>query len=1427
MSIASGYSIQRNDIIDVPHRSQVETHNALSGSNTYFLRSRPDVSDKDWEWDIRIGETRFYLNRGLGNNSMVSGVTATDAELYKDKVYVEGSTSAGQGSIRYDSALGEFGGIVFAEEVRPISGEIIEIKYIEHVTHFTGSDGGLLFQLAHDLTVHPFEFPEIFNLNLSRDVTFDTDADGTPGNEITSDFTTSEILNEIDTGTGNLTAYQQVLPVQYNRDYSEDGTPADQLVAGKLWKVVREHKVVTELNLGSGGATPFASIDPSDSNTWPSIIGDFPLTISDLGSGEFRVSLNGRVLPSEDWIATSNNVSRSTLFKFKRTEVMPWVSDLSQCVFTISYHWGKTIDVPYGALVGPGGLGPQQETLSGGANDYSWPKNNTVDTDYWAYSKATTSDGQPTGTAVNGFVAFFYDQTTDTPNIADAITASGQKDELATTEEGTSWMLTFQENDNFQRPFDLIYPTPVSNDKEDVKDALRRITNGFLVESNKGVDLLSDTNLSFASSLSPSAVRKPQKWRMRFEWNDDERYLKVNVATSYQLKDDFTISQPQGRDGIKNPVYREPGELCDVYSSPMIGRGAILQMSKAKSQWFRKTQIEDSLSTSYPMSYRLTVTNHGLGLFLFDHASVDQDDDYAWLVVQRHVDQTTGQPEFAEKSPVHCVYSPCKRPVDVASLTPYFASQDLDDLSKPGPIQNSLGQVFRSEAPTIFVNRDLALFNGIVNAIDFNPIGYATGGTTTNTLGQLYYNDIRSDLTRGFTGTGYAENQNLWSLTAHRLQIDRDITVSTAFASSGVRNVEVLTPGKFIAQEITDAEGNITRKGGRIVAYNKETGRLIIAGHVGLTLERPPAAEGADPDAPPSPLVLKEGTSGSGDVSIDFTAETTGDFVAIPLDGPTGNTFQEEFQHAVFDLQIQGFNSLPRRKDVAFTTGASPSPSAVEQIKTFTVTAAVPPATDPTTTTTIDGLEHYDRSGEIITSSTAVPAQYVMGSNAGVSLSENVAFPQNLLERMSTFKYASRSGDGVPTSDTSVGLVDYKSADSALLDILYSAPVANMDKVFESMVIALDDVEIIRDKSAYILSYDEWVSHGDPSTVQRFVESLDAAGVTTIGSDFRVPSIDGTTIRWDNVDVATKTLTVGDTNPSTGRNFFYAHAGAGSANQPTYALVGANHAVQSSVRENLLNKMPGDPVWTDQSSLKNEYMYDFFNQTLYFKVSPRAGAELTISIINYVTSNPAQGAYIITIPEDRDFPERNMNEVKTINRFVVREQDVLKPWDFHVSATMHEIDSHAVINPMEQLSITQDRNFVFSFPTQITTQRFYYPQSELDIICISSADFSTQSGHVEINKYDDSDGVNEEFRGGSFVPASISSTSPAEVTRYAGHEGPDGVKYIWRKNARKYEGMSATLPNGNGMRVFMQVTGSSIRYSDVTPGTAPGSTLGS
>ena len=38
--------------------------------------------------------------------------------------------------------------------------------------------------------------------------------------------------------------------------------------------------------------------------------------------------------------------------------------------------------------------------------------------------------------------------------------------------------------------------------------------------------------------------------------------------------------------------------------------------------------------------------------------------------------------------------------------------------------------------------------------------------------------------------------------------------------------------------------------------------------------------------------------------------------------------------------------------------------------------------------------------------------------------------------------------------------------------------------------------------------------------------------------------------------------------------------------------------------------------------------------------------------------------------------------------------------------------------------------------------------------------------------------------------------------------------------------MPSTLPDGNGMRIFMQVTGSSIRHSDVEEGASPPTTAG-
>ena len=1368
MPIASGFSIQRNDIVDVAHRTQKETHAANSGTNTYLLKSKPDFTDKDWDWDIRLGETRVFLDRTKGTNIFTSMTASTEIEEWNSNAYIEGSTTAGEGGIKYVSSLGEFGALVFSESAAPVTGEVLEIKYSEAMEKFTGSDGGLFFQLAHDMCIHPYDSPEIFKAKFRNNKDFITSGVPTEGQAIFN-------------GTFTGDAYQNDLSVRYNHDYNVDGTPAAQRVASKLWKVVTEHRETTSVDLSA-----FSSIDPTDNATFITLMSDFPLIEGDLGMGEFRVSINGRVLPRDDYVVSSVPSTRKTTFKLQRNPAaspLTWVADMAAAEIVVSYHWAKSLDVPYGALVGYNGLGPDQE---GASDDFSWPKvDSDTTTKYWDYSEPRLN----VTTGVNGFIVFPNDGSNativtsqgdgtvdSTKDISLHALSDARTKGLAKVSDSDVFYLTFNANDEFATPFKLVYPKPVSNNNTDVKAALRRITNKFMVESEKGVDLLSDSGLSFVNSLSPSGARKPQKWRIRFEWNDSDSTIKVNVATEYQLKDDMSISQPQGRDGIKSPVYREPGELCDVYKEPAIGKGANFQINTAKQQWFRRTNIVDELSQSYPMSYRITCTDHGVGLFLYDQAAVDQDDDYAWFVVQRHVDQTTGQPEFTEKSPVHCVYSPFKSPVDVSTLNRYYATDDLNDLSQPAAISDSLGSVLKSESPTIYIDKSKSIFNGYVNAIDFNSFGYTQGASVGGNTVRV---DMKDDLYRGITGAG-AQPTTLWSESAYTMYAD----VSTVTGGE-------IVPGRYI-----NYFDGVSNAGGRVIAYNETTGELTFSASGNpITILNTNAGASA----------IRIGTSATGDVMTngDFIQAGSNSFTSAVVPG-TSSDYCVATTHLTKDLQVIGFNALPRRRDTAFTMNASKSPLSVHRVTTPSVS-----------------LEEYDSTGTLMSASTAIAAPWVNTADMAPSASGGMIFPENELSRMSTFAKASTSGTGVPPVPENISLADYNEGDSALLDILYNAQSGNIEKVYQSMVVALDDVEIQRDQDAYILTYDEWVQNGDPATVGRFMEMLDAAGVDTLGSDFKVPSTSATVVSNLLGETGTNgVLNSGVQNTITNRPFLQ-EKGAGAS-----LTVAVSNLVLSANKTEYTSLLPGDVVWGSPSSVtgqRNMYMYDFFNKTLLFKYAPRSSATFSISMINYSTANPSSNLYTIDRPEDRNFPETNMNNIKTINRFVVREQDVLKPWDYHVSATMHEIDSHAIINPQEQLSITQDRNFVFSFPTQITSQRFYYPQSELDLICVSSADFSTQAGHVEINKYGDSDGINGTFSSNSFVPAGITGD---EQTRYAGHTGPDEEKYVWRKNARKYEGMVSTLPNGNGMRIFMQVTGSSIRYSDVTEGKAPGSAVG-
>jgi hypothetical protein len=102
-----------------------------------------------------------------------------------------------------------------------------------------------------------------------------------------------------------------------------------------------------------------------------------------------------------------------------------------------------------------------------------------------------------------------------------------------------------------------------------------------------------------------------------------------------------------------------------------------------------------------------------------------------------------------------------------------------------------------------------------------------------------------------------------------------------------------------------------------------------------------------------------------------------------------------------------------------------------------------------------------------------------------------------------------------------------------------------------------------------------------------------------------------------------------------------------------------------------------------------------------------------------------EGNYVNRFMID-DLPafELKMLDMETqgrFRRFIVREKDVLKPWERHVFAGINETDSFAVLNPLEQLSLNDEGQLVIQFPNRLGSQRFFYTGKELDLIAFCSA----------------------------------------------------------------------------------------------------------
>lgn len=150
--------------------------------------------------------------------------------------------------------------------------------------------------------------------------------------------------------------------------------------------------------------------------------------------------------------------------------------------------------------------------------------------------------------------------------------------------------------------------------------------------------------------LEPTALVDPLRedqdtWRIAFTTPEtaptaNGGTLEINVATKLQLPDDGTIARMTG----SWEARQTPGRI---------------------DKWIDRTKITGTAAASvYPMSYCYTISDHGIFIGVWDQAFDEYQDErsnvspaFRWIVVQRPVDNKTGETYVGGRAPVFCVYT--------------------------------------------------------------------------------------------------------------------------------------------------------------------------------------------------------------------------------------------------------------------------------------------------------------------------------------------------------------------------------------------------------------------------------------------------------------------------------------------------------------------------------------------------------------------------------------------------------------------------------------------------------------------------------------------------------------------------------------------------------------------------------------------------
>lgn len=142
----------------------------------------------------------------------------------------------------------------------------------------------------------------------------------------------------------------------------------------------------------------------------------------------------------------------------------------------------------------------------------------------------------------------------------------------------------------------------------------------------------------------------PQAWRIQFDAKTDFR-LDLFVGHKLQLGDDGTVAQLAKTSGSS------PAELSGMIGTSIASESGVVDAYPQNHFVDRTNRLNALSQSSYPMSYRLTVSDRGFALFVWEEGSDADGNKFSWIIAQRAVDSKTGATYVTGKSPVWCLYS--------------------------------------------------------------------------------------------------------------------------------------------------------------------------------------------------------------------------------------------------------------------------------------------------------------------------------------------------------------------------------------------------------------------------------------------------------------------------------------------------------------------------------------------------------------------------------------------------------------------------------------------------------------------------------------------------------------------------------------------------------------------------------------------------